>query len=250
MKNIIATIGLALWGVPVMAQSSLGIQGLDVRLSMIEDEGGEMQSDVLARLDVAVTDYHGLQGDVAFADTDQGLIGQLAAHFYMTPNPSQKYGVFAALSDVDGRTMTWGSLGVEGMIALSENLTFEGRTGLGVADVDSLDYIFADLAVAYAAFDGLDFETALTLTEIDETAFRAISYDGSFTARFSPKGTPWGVFAQVSHSGLSGRESVAGATRLGVGIMISLGQSGGVAPKTRPFRTVDPVAPLVRRDLW
>jgi len=107
MRNFIVSICMAMAATPVVAQSSLGIQGLDLQFGMIQDEGGSAQTDVKSRLDVAITEFHGFQGDVAFADTDQGLIGQLATHLYMAPRAGQKYGVFASLSDVDGRMMTW-----------------------------------------------------------------------------------------------------------------------------------------------
>lgn len=241
---------MAMAATPVVAQSSLGIQGLDLQFGMIQDEGGSAQTDVKSRLDVAITEFHGFQGDVAFADTDQGLIGQLATHLYMAPRAGQKYGVFASLSDVDGRMMTWGSFGIEGMMALAEDTTVEGRAGMGISDVDSLDYIFADIAVAHSPFDNFDVETSLTVTEFDEATFRAVSYDLSLAARYSFDGAPWGAFASVSQSGLSGRDGAPSETRFGFGITMSFGQSGGVAPSARPFRSVDPVAPLVRRDLW
>ena len=250
MQRLIATMCWMMAATPITAQSSLGIQGMDLRFGMVQDEAGEAQTDIRSRLDVAITEVHGFQGDVAFSDTQAGLIGQLGAHLFMSPESGHKYGVFASLSDVDGRMMTWGSIGVEGMLALSQNTTFEGRAGMGISDVDSLDYIFGDVAVSHAFIEGFDVETAVTLTEFDEAAFRAMSYDVSLSANFSPDGTPWGVFASVSHSGLAGRDSAKGETRLGLGLSISFGHTGGVAPETRPFRTVDPVAPLVRRDLW
>ena len=250
MQRLLATIFLASVTTPAVAQSSLGIQGMDLRFGLIEDESGTAQSDARLRLDVAITDVHGFQGDVVFADAESGLIGQLGAHLFMAPQQGQKYGVFASLSDVDGRMMTWGSIGVEGMLVLSESTTLEGRTGMGVSDVDSLDYIFGDVSMAYSPFENFDIETALTLTEFDEAAFRALSYDLSITTHYSLEGAPWGLFASVSRSGLSGRDGVSGETRFGFGVSMSFGHSGGVAPETRPFRSVDPVAPLVRRDLW
>lgn len=250
MRNFIVSLCMAMAAAPAVAQSSLGIQGLDLQFGIIEDEAGTAQTDLKSRLDVAITEVHGFQGDVAFANTQHGLIGQLAAHLYMTPRQGQKYGVFASLSDVDGRMMTWGSLGIEGMLALTDETTLEGRAGMGISDVDSLDYIFGDISVAHSPFDNLDVETAITLTEFDEAALRAISYDLSITARYSIDGAPWGAFVSVSQSGLSGRDGAPGETRFGFGVTMSFGQSGGVAPASRPYRSMDPVAPLVRRDLW
>ena len=250
MKKVILSICLALWSAPVAAQSSLGIQGLDLQFGQVEDETGTFRTDALARIDVAITEHHGFQGDVSFADTNQGLIGLLGTHLYLTPRAGQKYGLFASLSDLDGRAMTWGSLGVEGMLSLSEGVTFEARTGLGVSDVDSLDYIFADMSFVFAASETVNIETGLTVAEFDEASFQAISYEASITARYSREGAPWGVFAQISQAGLSGRDDAPGETRIGLGVTISLGQSGGISPENRPFRTVDPVAPLIRRNLW
>lgn len=250
MQKLIATVCIVMAATSATAQSSLGIQGMDLQFGMVEDENSKAQSDVRSRLDVAITDVHGFQGDIAFADTSSGLIGQLGAHLFMAPKQGQKYGVFASLSDVDGRMMTWGSIGVEGMLALSETTTIEGRAGMGISDVDSLDYIFGDIALSRSLFENFDIETALTLTEFDEASFRAMSYDVSISGKYSAEGSPWGVVASLSQSGLSGRDGASGETRLGIGLTLSFGHTGGVAPETRPFRTVDPVAPLVRRDLW
>ena len=241
---------MAMAAAPVSAQSSLGIQGLDLRFGMSQDEDGTAQIDVQSRLDVAITEVHGFQGDVVFSETENGLIGHLGAHLYMTPRTGQKYGAFASLSDVDGRMMTWGSIGVEGMLALSDATMIEARAGMGISDVDSLDYIFGDVSIALALFDYIDVEAAITFAEVDEAAFRAMSHDISLTARYSLDGAPWGAFASVTQSGLSGRDGQPSETRFGFGVSLSFSQSGGVAPQTRPYRSVDPVAPLVRRDLW
>jgi len=47
---------------PVTAQGSLGIRGMDLRFGMIQDEAGTGQSDLSARLDVAMAQYHCFQG--------------------------------------------------------------------------------------------------------------------------------------------------------------------------------------------
>lgn len=69
MNKIITTICFAMVSTPITAQSSLCIQSIDLR-GMIQDEVGTAQSDLSARLVVAITQYHGFQGDVSFADTD------------------------------------------------------------------------------------------------------------------------------------------------------------------------------------
>ncbi len=235
---------------PAFAQSSLGITGATLYLGAIQDEAGDAQATAAFQLDVAITEFHGFQGDLAVSDTTSGLIGTSAAHLYMTPVSGQKYGLFAALSDVDGRAMIYGSVGAEGMLSWGDDTLVEGRAGMGWADVDGLDYIFAGASVAHSVSPALDFELALDLAEFDEATFSATSVDFGLTATFNPEGSPWGAYVSATHSSLVGRDDAAGAMRLGLGIQIALGTSGGTNPHTRPFRTVDPVAPLIRRGLW
>ncbi len=234
---------------PAYAQSSLGITGAAFSLGVVEDEGGDLRGDASAVVDVAITDVHGFQGDLRFGDTMTGTIGTLSTHLYMTPKEGQKYGLFAALSDVDGRSFLYGSLGVEGMLSLGENTVLEGRGGLGWAD-QGLDYIFGGVSVAQTLSPSFELELSMDLADFDEAGFSATSYDAGLTARYSPEGMPWGAYASVTHSGLMGDDSAGGETRLGLGLTMTLGTVGGTDPHTRPFRTADPVAPLVRRGLW
>ncbi len=235
---------------PLLAQSSLGIKGSDLTFGVQQDEAGAAQVETTFRFDVAVTEFHGFQGDIAFEDTDYGLIGSVGAHFHMTPREGQRYGLFASISDVDGRSMTWGSIGAEGMLSLGETSVVEGRAGMGVSDVGGLDYIFAGGSIATEFSPGIEFEANIDVAEFEEASFQAVSYDAGLTARYSPEGAPWGVYASVARSGLSGADGVPGETRLGLGLTMSFGATGGTDPRFRPFRTSDPVAQLVRRDLW
>lgn len=232
---------------PAFAQSSLGITGLDLSLGVVEDEAGDYRGDAHGAVTVAITEYHGFQGDVAFSDTSTGIIGTVAAHLYMTPQLDQKYGLFAALSDVDGRSMLYGSLGVEGMLSLGQNTVVEGRAGMGWCDTGGLDYVFASLSAAHQLTSAVELELALDTADFDEAGFSATTYDLGLTARFSPESTPWGAYASVTQSGITGHGN---ETRIGFGLTLSLGATGGTDPHTRPFRTPDPVASLVRRGLW
>lgn len=238
------------FSVPAFAQSSLGITGAAFSLGMVEDEGGEYRGQASAVVDVAITDVHGFQGDLGFSDSLSGTIGTVATHLYMAPREGQKYGLFAALSDVDGRSMLYGSFGAEGMLSLGDSTVVEARGGLGWADVDGLDYIFGGLSIAQALSPAVDIELSLDVADFDEAGFSATAYDAGLTARYSPEGSPWGAYASLTHSGLTGDNSASGGTRLGLGLTLSLGSVGGVDPHTRPFRTPDPVAPLLRRGLW
>ncbi|QMU57586.1 MAG: hypothetical protein GKR98_04835 [Boseongicola sp.] len=248
-KSVVLTLALFAAS-PVLAQSSLGIQGAELRFGALQDEDGNAQSDFRLGLDVAITSAHGFQGDVILSDTDYGLIGQLGAHLYMDPVANQKYGVFATLADVDGRTMSWAALGVEGMLALNSSTTIQIQTGMGISDVNGLDFIFAGISSVHAISSTAEIEGSLDLVEFDEAGFQAIAYDIGLSARYSPSGAPWGIYGNLTQSGLTGASGAPGETRLGLGISWSLGASGGVSPTTRQFRSTDPVASLVRRDLW
>ena len=238
------------FGSPVWAQSSLGITGATLSLGAAEDEAGARQSLVASSVDVRITEVHGLQGDLTFSDTASGTIGQLARHLYMAPQPGQKYGLFLSLSDVDGRSLSWMNLGTEGMISVAENTTLEGRIGLGATDGNSRDYVFAGVSLAHAFSPAFEIEAALDVAEFDEAAFRATSVETTLTARYSPEGAPWGAYASITQSDLTGRDGAPGATRIGFGVTFSFGALGGTDPHTRPFRQADPVAQLVRRGFW
>lgn len=232
---------------PVFAQGTLGITGAQLSLGAVEDEDGTYRGDARAVVDVAVTQFHGFQGDLAFSDSATGGIGTLAAHLYMTPRPGQKYGLFAALSDVDGRSMLYGSLGAEGMISLGQNTLVEGRAGIGWADSHDLDYIFAGAALVHQLSPSIELELSLDLADFDEPTLSATAYDFGLRATYSPERSPWGAYVSVAQSGLTGHDD---ALRIGLGLNLTLGNAGGTDPHTRLFRTPDPVASLVRRGLW
>ncbi len=234
---------------PAMAGSDLGIGGGTLSLGALEDESGEPRFRIRASVGVAVTHAHGLQGDLAFEDTGHGTIGRLTGHAYMDPVDGQKYGVFLALSDLDGRSLSWGEFGVEGQYSLSDTVLIEGRTGLGRTDKDSLDYIFGGLSLAYPYSPDVMLEASLDIADFDETGFRATAIDTTLRASYGPEGRAWGVYAELVHSDLTGRDGADGEVRLGLGLTMRLGNAGGVATGGRAFRDHDPVAPLIRRGL-
>ena len=249
MRSFLVAVLMSV-SVPAFAQSSLGITGAIFTLGMTQDEAGEARTEAAATVDVAITSVHGFQGDLSFADTMGGGIGATAAHLYMAPRKGQKYGLFVQISDVDGRSMMWGAVGAEGMVSFSDDTMLEVRGGFGVSDAESLDFIFAGLSVAHALSPAIEIEASFDLADFDEAALRATAYDAGVTLRYSPHDQPWGVYASVTHSGLTGRDAFDGTTRIGLGLTISLGTAGGSDPAARPFRGADPVAPLLRRDLW
>lgn len=232
-----------------MAQSSLGITGAALSVGVTEDEAGSTRFETAGVVDVAITAAHGFQADVRYADTVSGGVGTLGGHLYMTPRDGQKYGLFGTISDVDDASLQYISLGAEGQLALGFDTIIEAQAGIGAATEGDLDYVFGSLSLAHALTPSFEVEGALDVAEFDEVALSAISYEVGVTASYSPEGAPWGIFASLSHADLTGGD-FAGATRVGLGLSITFGNSGGTDPRTRPFRSVDPVAPLLRRDLW
>lgn len=249
MKAVFVAIFACMAG-PLAAQSDLGLTGAQLSVGVTEDEAGASRVEGAAVVDVAITDVHGFQGDLSFADTVAGGVGTVGVHLYMAPREGQKYGLFAQLNDIDGRALTWISVGAEGMVSLGYDTSLQARAGIGAATEGGLDYVFGGLSVAHALTNALEIEASFDIAEFDEASLRAISYEAGLVARYSPEGAPWGVYASVSHGGLEGRDGRAGATRIGFGLSLTLGNTGGTDPGTRPFRSVDPVAPLLRRDLW
>ena len=248
MRTTVLVLGL-LAAQPAFAESSLGISGAEFHFGFVQDESGDARARTSFAVDNAITEAHGLQGGLAFEDTANGTIGRVDAHLYMDPVPGQKYGFNFQFSDVDGRSLAWASAGIEGQLSLGERTAISGRTGLGKVDNDGLDYIYGGLSFVRELAPGLLVEGAFDAVEFDEAAFRAVGTAASLKVTYSPEGAFWGLWGGLSHSDLSGRDGAPSATRLSAGISIALGRLGGVDPATRPFRTYDPVAGLVRRGL-
>ncbi|MEO0467902.1 MAG: hypothetical protein AAF216_15290, partial [Pseudomonadota bacterium] len=246
MRTLLCVL-LTSFSLPAFASETLGITGASLEIEKVQDENGDLRNAGRAIVDVAITRFHGFQGDLAYSGTGTGDVGTVAAHLYMTPQHGQKYGLFASLSDVDGRAMLYGSLGAEGMLSLGEDTVIEARAGMGWADSNGLDYVFAGASLAHQLTPSLELEVAVDFAEFDEVALTASAYDAGLKATYRPEGAPWSVYASATQSGLTDHGS---ETRLGLGISLSLGTLGGTDPHTRPFRTPDPVAALVRRGLW
>jgi len=249
MKTVLVAIFASFVAMPVLAQSSLGISGAEFALGVTEDEAGTAQFNGAAAVNVAITEAHGFQGDLRYDDTLAGGVGTIGGHLYMTPKQGQKYGFFGSISDVDDRALQYVSLGAEAQLAVNFDTTVEVQAGIGAATEGDLDYVFGSLAVAHALSSAFELEAAFDVAEFDEVSLSTVSYEVGVTATYSPEGAPWGVFASVTHSDLTGGE-FSGATRVGLGLSWTFGNSGGTDPSTRLFRSVDPVAPLLRRDLW
>ena len=232
------------------AQSSLGITGAELGFGgFSQSEGGtSFAADIT--LDVAVTEYHGLQGDLAWVETNSGAVGRVGAHVYMTPLPGQKYGLFALVGDANGRAMTYGALGIEGMFEVSDTLALGGYAGAGIGSNDGLDVIFAGFEATYALSQDFRLDGGVQLTEYDEVGLQAIGTEAQLNVRYAPQGQPFAVTAGVVHDMLTGPDGAPGQTRAELSLSWRFGTINGAAPTSRPFRTPDPFLPLVRRGLY
>ena len=150
MLRTLIVFAVASFSSSAFAQSSLGITGAEFTFGQVQDESGTAQTSVAATVDMAVTDYHGFQGDLRFSDTNFGALGSLGAHIYLAPRPGQKYGLFATISDVDGRAATWGAIGAEGQFSWDEDWVVGARAGLGAGDAAGLDFIFGGVSIAHS----------------------------------------------------------------------------------------------------
>lgn len=220
------------------AQSSLGVAGFVTDI-------GRHDSDLfaLAQLDTAITEVHGLQLDLSYVDYELGGVGQLAAHFYMTPIDGQKYGVFFTLGDGDDRSRTYGSLGLEGIFSVMPNTVLSVGGGLGVADPDSWDFVYLDAGLSHGLGKDFRIDYGLTLTEIDEPGLSDVGSEARVSLRYDAPGAIWGAFAEARYDDINDDDDIT----LRAGITISLGRGNGFAPKDRMFRTAEPLGPLFRR---
>ena len=225
------------------AQSSLGITAVDFTLGQ-SDHDNEGSFGALL-VDVAVTPYHGLQGDVVYEDLSSGGIGRLGAHLYMTPAAGQKYGLFAFVSDRDDASMTYGAIGAEGLFALSDTASVEINAGLGVANTDGLDYLFGSAAYHTDITPEFGLSAGAGFASFEEPGLNTDVFSPRIEARYSPDEQPFGVFARLSQDIFTDGLLSSSPTILSAGVSISF---GGSSSRNR-FTTTDPLAPLFRANL-
>ncbi|MEL7025812.1 MAG: hypothetical protein AAGO57_01095 [Pseudomonadota bacterium] len=232
------------------AESSLGVTGLEVGVAGISpsDGGSSISADIT--LDVAVSEFHGIQGELAWIETPNGAVGRVGGHLYMEPRLGQKYGFFATIGDVNDRALTYAAGGVEGMFELSDSFALGGYAGAGMGSQDGLDVIFGGLEATYVASETLRLDGGVQLTEYDEIGFQAVGALASLNMRYSPEGQPISVTAGLVHDVLSGRDGAPAVTRAEIKLSVRLGTINGREPTDRPFRTPDPFLPLVQRGLY
>lgn len=239
----------ALFAQPALGQSSLGIAGVELTLGGYrEADGGTSVSGELLT-DVAVTNHHGLQGELAWHALPAGGVGRIGGHLYMVPRETRKYGLFAVVGDVDGRSFLYGHGGVEGMVSLSPRATLGAHAGLGFAS-EGLDYIFGGVDARFRMSDALQLEAGAGLSEFDEVGFQAMGAILDLSMRYAPTGTPVSVSVGVEQDLLLGVDGAPGETRAMLRLSWRFGETNAASPLSRPFRTPDPILQLVRRGIY
>lgn len=202
-------------------------------------------------VDIALTQHHGLQGDLRFADTPGGGIGTLGAVLYLEPNARHRYGLFANLSDRRGNALAWASVGVAGMAVAGTRTTLEYHAGIGAANANGLDYVFGGAGVHHALGGGWSLSARAALASFEETAFKATGGELALGLRYRDPGGRAGMHAELVRSHLWGRNGAPVETVLRVGVTYALGPLPRAGSAPRPFfAPSDPVMQLVRRGYF
>ncbi|SMX31117.1 hypothetical protein [Octadecabacter ascidiaceicola] len=236
------------------AQDSLGIQGLQASLSYGMADDGQTVGSGQVKLDVDITQVHGLQLDLGLIDGGKALTGQLGAHLYMRPVQNQKYGFFASISDMDGEAIQYLSVGGEGRIGLSDQLALDlhlgigGTTGMGGTSANQWDYVFAGGGLLFAKSDATTLEARVDIAEFDELTFRAIGVDSSLRVSHRLNASNFAVFGEARHSALYGTDAQSPITTFQIGVTMDLGRSSQTL-MDRPFETPNPFEQLVQRGI-
>ncbi|MAY31187.1 MAG: hypothetical protein MRY67_12350 [Rhodovulum sp.] len=222
------------------AQSSLGLTFATLGVSTDDTSDKTAQ----AQADVAITPYHGLQGDLGlsqFADTE---IGYIAGHLYLAPEPGQKYGFFAAYRDINDTASTLLDLGIEGTIDLTPDLALTAHAGVGQVKDRNLDYVFAGAGLGWRASENLWLTADLSGVDIDQVGLQSTAATLRVAGQYDIPNSAISLTMGAAHSRFSGDLS-GSEDRFFVGLTVTLGQSATSA-RTRPLNAPDPLAPYWR----
>ena len=228
-----ACVAATLFTLPSIAtaQSSIGVKGASFSFAGVQFDGSDASFEGEALLDVAITQYHGFQGELSFADTDAGLIGRVGGHLYLEPGAGRKYGFFATYADLDNASVSYLQAGIEGMWSLGERAAFEARAGAGMGTGD-LDYIFAGAGVHYALSDTVALSAGVDVAEFDEAGFSAIGFNTHVGIEYDMPSSPIVIFGEVRQDALTGSDGGPSQTSAVLGLRIRLGNSGGISRST------------------
>jgi len=229
------------------AQDSLGLNMANAWLSVDQASGGGRTPVTIAgaNADFAITDRHGFQLDVDYANFDGWRLGTLGGHLYMLPRTGRKYGVFVSYGDVDNVSASGWQAGIEGMFDLGQHDVLIGQAGLGIYTPGNVDFIFGYGGLNHTLNDRFAVDAGVFLVKVDEIAFSGTAYDAAFGISYSPRHSPLRMNAAVTATGMRGTGHEIG---LHMGISISFGNAGGaIRPLTkRSFARHDAISLLAR----
>jgi opacity protein-like surface antigen len=243
-RLVSAALSATLLTLPVHAQSSLGVTNATLALGLTDAQAEA--GFVHGMINVAITDYHGLQANVDYDRTTTGDFGRIGAFQYMTPRGGQKYGLSLMIADMDDHSFTYGQIGVAGMFAIGDRLDLEVRAAIGMVAQTDLDWISLGAGLHWAMTPDLRVSAHYDIADFDERSFAARGQQLAVGIHYSPQGQPWGIFAEVGHDWLTGRNGGTGETTLRAGLTVSFGASNHGQPA---FRVSDPMRQLLRRGL-
>ncbi len=245
-RTVFALAAVVAANQPVFAQSNLGMTMFDATLSQSQVEvSGEKQkiNQIEGRADFRISEHHGVQFDLAYTGYNAGDLGHLGGHIYMVPQEDWKYGVFGSFSDFNDYEGNTVALGFEALHQVSDTIAIEGRFGLGMANPDNMDFIFASGATHWNASDNLQMSVGLSVTDIDELAFQGLTYDLGLTATWHLGAAPLAVTAGVGIMGVRGRDQVDPEPVLSLGLSYQFGDVPGkrAEVRNRMFTRHDPL---------
>lgn len=245
VRNFVLSAAASLSLAPnlAVAQSSLGITGAQFSYGATDD------GDVVAQamVDVAITQFHGIQFNVGHAGQANGAIAYIDSFVYMTPRNGQKYGLNLQFADVDNEAISYAQLGAIGMLDVTDTLTAEVRGAMGMVMDNDLDWLTAGAGLYWQATDFTQLYGSYNIAEYDELTFSAMTHDVTLGARYTHNNTPFGAYAEVSQDWMSGADSEVSETTIGLGITMTLGAAGNYQPA---FSTFDPTRQILRRDAY
>lgn len=232
------------------AQSSIGFR--DAQITIEHSVGQtENQTSFDSALDVSITRNHGLQldlGAVTFSDT---YYGQIGGHLYMAPGHNAKYGLFASYADANDSSNWIGTVGIEGLWNFGDALSVEARTGMGVLNPNSNDFIFIEGLAQYALSDSFALTGGASITDLEEGAMSVRSTDLSLGLKYYMPNMPVEIAANVTRASLSGTvEDVDTRASLLFTVHLGKAQSTRSSVQDRFFTSATPMKTMLSNGLF
>lgn len=247
-------IALAAFLLPLAASASdsgIGLNFAELSATAASRDGGVHASGRLTG-DFRITGSHGLQLDLGLDDGPSGLVGQIDAHLYMSPQEDRKYGLFLSLADVDGREATVAMAGIAGMVELATGTVVSGHAALGYARPRDIDFIAVSGRLSHALSGNAAIFAEVGLAEFDEEALRADTRQYRVGLAWEPQGQPYVASLALARDEIRGRDARPAEMRAEFALTFRFGASGGARRPVldRAFSAPQPLAPLIGAGLF